>query len=198
MDADGILQSIKDNLPETLLVAAGLMAIFIAISYFRDKESLLYKFLMVVGTILGAFIIYESVTVGSEWYEFTRAVIAVAGFALVIRPFRNIDFAIVLAIIAMVIAYIYLGGMTGDFEPLSEGTPRLVLTVVAGAFAYMLFNYVQKVAMLVGKLLNCWPFLFLLGAICVVEGVLMLTGNGSLLDIYYDYMGSTAGSESSP
>lgn len=198
MDADGILQSVKDNLPETLLIAAGLMAIFIAVTYFRDKESFLYKFFMVVGVVLGAFVIYESVTVGNEWHEFTRAVIAVAGFALVIRPFRNVDFAIVLGIIAMVIAYIYLGGLTGDFEALSTGTPRIALAVVAGAFAYMVFNYVQKIAMMVGKLLNWWPFLFILGVICVVEGILMLTGNGSLIDIYYEYAGSTSGTEPSP
>ena len=33
MDADGILQSISDNLPEVLLVVSGVMAVLIALTY---------------------------------------------------------------------------------------------------------------------------------------------------------------------
>ena len=189
MAAGGILQSISDNLPEVLLVVSGVMAVLIALTYVQRKESVLYKFLMVVGVVLGAVMIYESLTVGGEWHEFTRIVIAIAGFALVIRPFRNVDFAIILAIIAMAIAYIYLGSLTGDLEGLSHGTVRIVVAIVAGAFVYMVFNYIQKIAMMVGKILNWWPFLFVMGLICVVEGTLMLTGNGSILDLYHKYAG---------
>ena len=97
--------------------------------------------------------------------------------------------AIILAIIAMAIAYIYLGSLTGDLEGLSHGTVRIVVAIVAGAFVYMVFNYIQKIAMMVGKILNWWPFLFVMGLICVVEGTLMLTGNGSILDLYHKYAG---------
>ena len=139
MDADGILQSISDNLPEVLLVVSGVMAVLIALTYVKRKESVLYKFLMVVGVVLGAVMIYES--------------------------------------------------LTGDLEGLSHGTVRIVVAIVAGAFVYMVFNYIQKIAMMVGKILNWWPFLFVMGLICVVEGTLMLTGNGSILDLYHKYAG---------
>lgn len=66
MDADGILQSISDNLPEVLLVVSGVMAVLIALTYVKRKESVLYKFLMVVGVVLGTVMIYESLTVGGE------------------------------------------------------------------------------------------------------------------------------------
>lgn len=187
MDADGILQSISDNLPEILLVAAGVVAVLIVLTYVRSRESTLYRFMMILGVVLGAVMVYEAITVGKAWDEFSRAVIAVAGFALAIRPLRNIDFAIVLALIAIVIAYIYLGSLDGDLGGLSKGTPRLFVTIVAGAFVYMVFNLIQKIAMLIGKILNCWPFLFVMGVVCIAEGILMLTGNGSLLDVYHRY-----------
>ena len=41
MDADGILQSISDNLPEVLLVVSGVMAVLIALTYVKRKESVL-------------------------------------------------------------------------------------------------------------------------------------------------------------
>ena len=75
MDADGILQSISDNLPEVLLVVSGVMAVLIALTYVKRKESVLYKFLMVVGVVLGAVMIYESLTVG----ELESCITAAAG-----------------------------------------------------------------------------------------------------------------------
>ena len=46
----------------------------------------------------------------------------------------------------------------------------------------MITNFAEGLVKMFGKLLNFWPVLLILGLVCIVEAVLMLTGNGSIVD----------------
>ena len=56
------------------------------------------------------------------------------------------------------------------------------MAFIAGAFVYMITNFAEGLVKMFGKLLNFWPVLLILGLVCIVEAVLMLTGNGSIVD----------------
>lgn len=174
---------ILGHLPEIVLILAFLVILLIIYTYLKDKDSMKYKLSMVLGIILGLAMIILAVSSYAGWRESTAIIIAVAGFALLIRPFRDTDFAIFIAIVVMVIVYIFLGGMTGDLAFLAETWPRIIIAVVAGALIYGILNFVQKIAQMIGKILNWWPFLFVLGLICLVEAVLILAGWGSIGDL---------------
>ena len=119
--------------------------------------------------------------------------VAIGGFALLIRPFREVHFAVLFALFVMVLAYILLGDLAGsevydiDVSFLAEGWPRIIITVVAGAIAYMITNFAEAIIKLFAKLLNWWPLLFVLGIICVVEGISVYMGYGSIYEIYLEY-----------
>ncbi len=175
------------GIPEIMLIIGGLVSFLLVYLYRSDKDSGYYKAATVLGVIVGAIMIIFAATSYSNWPFFDSVLIIIAGFALVIRPFRDTDFAIIIAIVVMIVVYVYLGQQTGDFESLSHGTPRIIITIVAGAVAYMILHFVVKLAQLIGKILNFWPVLFILGCICLVEGALIIAGGKTLYDYIQDY-----------
>ncbi len=175
------------GIPEIMLIVGGLISFLLVHLYRQDKDSGSYKGAMLLGVLVGAVMIVFAATSYSDWPFFDSVLIIIAGFALVIRPFRDTDLAIIVAVIVMIVAYVYLGQLTGDFEALSTGYPRIILAVVVGAFVYMILHFLTKIAQLIGKLLNMWPVLFILGCICLVEGALIIAGGKTLYDYIQDY-----------
>ena len=189
MDSSDITSWIDANLPETILLIGGLLAILIAVFYVKDKGSWKYKGTMVLGFLFGLLMAVGAITTYGEWRLVTSIFVAVAAFALIIRPFREVHFAIILSFFVMVIIYIAMGQFNGymlfdqfDLTVLSEGWPRIIVAFIAGAFVYMITNFAEGLVKMFGKLLNFWPVLLILGLVCIVEAVLMLTGNGSIVD----------------
>lgn len=175
------------GLAEILLLVAGLVSFLIVYLYRSDKESTEYKIAMVGGFLVGLAVIAVAAMNYSAWSVFDSTLIFLAGFALVIRPFRKAEIAIVAAVIVMISVYFYLGTLTGDLDFLADGTPRIVATIVAGALVYMILNFIEKIADLLGKFLNLWPVLLVLGIVCIVEAVLIIVNGTSLFDYYLEY-----------
>lgn len=186
MEVNDIVPWIKDNLPEVTLIVGGIIAILIVATYLKDKDSYKYKFMALIGLVFGVFMAYEAVTNYGEWKLVTSVIVAVAAFAMIIRPFRDVHFAVIIALMVMIIVYMWLGGITEvygiDISFISENPARVILAFIIAGLVYSVLSFGEAIVMGVGKLLNCWPLLLLLGCICVVEGALMLTGNGSIMD----------------
>lgn len=194
MDTSEISSWIDGNLPEIILLVGGLLALLIAVFYVKDKNSLKYKSLMILGFLFGLLMAFETVTNYGGWRLATTIFVAVAAFALIIRPFREVHFAIILSFFVMLVIYLAMGSLNGyllfdniDLTVLSEGWPRIIVAFIAGAFVYMITNFAEELVKMFGKLLNFWPILLLLGLICIVESVLMFTGNGSIMDFIGSY-----------
>lgn len=198
METTEIASWIEMHLPETMLFVGGILAILIVICYVRDKDSLKYKFTMFLGLIFGVIMLYEAMTMYGEWRMVTSVIVAIAGFALVIRPFREVHFAVIFALMVMVLVYIAFGGFEGymlfdsiDMTFLSDGWPRIIAAFLCGAVVYMVLNFAEAIVKFFGKILNWWPLLFVLGIICVVEAGFMYMGYGSIMD-YIDTSAITA------
>lgn len=198
METTEIASWIEMHLPETMLFVGGILAILIVICYVRDKDSLKYKFTMFLGLIFGVIMLYEAMTMYGEWRMVTSVIVAIAGFALVIRPFREVHFAVIFALMVMVLVYIVFGGFEGymlfdsiDMTFLSDGWPRIIAAFLCGAVVYMVLNFAEAIVKLFGKVLNWWPLLLVLGIICVVEAGFMYMGYGSIMD-YIDTSAITA------
>ena len=189
METTEIASWIEMHLPETMLFVGGILAILIVICYVRDKDSLKYKFTMFLGLIFGVIMLYEAMTMYGEWRMVTSVIVAIAGFALVIRPFREVHFAEIFALMVMVLVYIAFGGFEGymlfdsiDMTFLSDGWPRIIAAFLCGAVVYMVLNFAEAIVKVFGKILNWWPLLMVLGIVCIVESAFMFLGYGSILD----------------
>ncbi len=175
------------GIPEIMLIAGGFVSFLLVYFYRNDKDSSPYKATMVLGVVVGIIMIVFAATSYSDWPFFDSVLIIIAGFALVIRPFRDTDFAIIVSLVVIIVTYVYLGQLTGDFESLNSGYPRIIITIVVGAISYMILNYIQRLAQFIGKLLNLWPVLFILGCICLIEGALLIAGGNTIYDYIQDY-----------
>ena len=175
------------DIPEILLVVAGILALLIVHEYRKDKESGLYVVLQLLGVLAGLAMIVVTATNYTHWSFLDSVLIIIAGFALVIRPFRDVDFAILISVVIMIVAYVYLGGLTGDFATLGQGYYRIGIAIVAGAFVYMILHFIDAVAKMIGKFLNLWPVLFVLGLICLIEGIMIMAGGDTLIDYIETY-----------
>ena len=176
-------------MPETLLLVGGLIALLIVITYVKDRNSAKYKLMMFLGVVFGAIMAYEAVTKYGDWPMSTSIIILISAFALIIRPFRDVHFAVIIAALIMGIVYIALAGLNGciifdniDLTFLSEDWPRVIIAFLCGSVVYMVLNFGESLVKMAGKILNWWPLLLVLALICITESVLMLTGNGSIAD----------------
>ena len=188
METD-VMTWLEAHVPETVLLVGGILAILIALTYAGNKNGGKYKFLMILGAFFGVFMLVLSFTEGDVWRTGTSIIILIAAFTLLIRPFRNVNFAIVLALLVMGVVYLALEGLNGymlfdhiDLTSLSAGWPRIILAFVAGSFVYMITNFLQAIVQFFGKILNCWPILFILGIVCMIEAYSMYMGYISVFD----------------
>ncbi len=183
MDAETVTDFIYSHVPELILLVGGLIALLIVYTYIKDEMSMKYKVSMAFGVLFGILMIVLCVSSYAGWDMFPAVVIAITGFTLVIRPFREVHFAAIGALLVMVLVYVFLGGTAGTaLEFVASGWPRIIAALVIGAVAYMIMNFVESIIKIFGKLLNWWPFLLVLALICIVEALLMLLGYGSLYD----------------
>lgn len=196
MEVDEILEWLMDYSTELVLILGGIMAVIIVFLYLKNKESTKYKSSMFFGLVAGVAMLYIAVAGWSVLNTATAVIVAVGGFALIIRPFREVHFAALLALFVMIIAYVLLGSLEGTFvwkvdvSLLASGWPRIILAVVIGAIVYMITNFAEELIKVFGKILNWWPLLFLLGLLCIAEGVSIAMGYGSLYDVYLKYSAS--------
>jgi hypothetical protein len=173
-----------NNIPELLIAAAGIIALLMVIAYVKDKEGFLYKFLVLAGLVAGVLLIIVSIDTYDYWDLSTTIIAIVAGFALIIRPFRDVHFAVILALFVGALVYVLLGDFAGgDLNVIAEGYPRIIIAFVAAALVFMMANFIESVVKFFGKLLNAWPILLLLGLLCIAEGICVYMGYGSVYDM---------------
>ncbi|MCL2295794.1 MAG: hypothetical protein FWC29_01765 [Methanomassiliicoccaceae archaeon] len=183
METEAVTDFVYAHIPEIILLIGGLIALLIVYAYIKDGASMKYKTSMAIGVMFGVLMIFLSVSSYADWEMFVAVVIAVMGFTLVIRPFRDVHFAVIGALLIMVLVYIFLGGLTGtELSFIAEGWPRIIAAFAVGAVAYMIMSFVEALIKLFGKLFNWWPFLLILALICIVESIFMFMGYGSLYD----------------
>ena len=184
METAAVTDFVQSNVPEIILLIGGLIALLLVRAYLKDGASSRYKAWMALGVIFGVVMILLSISSYADWEMNVSVVIIITGFTLIIRPFRDVHFAAIGALLVMALVYIFLGGMAGtQLDFIAQGWPRVIGAFAIGAFAYMIMNFVEAIIKLFGKLLNWWPFLLVLGLICIVEAILMFFGYGSLYDL---------------
>ena len=190
MDTDGIVETLTSNhVPEIMLAVGGILAVLIVFLYVKDKESAKYKFAVLMGLIAGALLAIVAFSMFSAWGIATSILVIVAAFTLIIRPFREVQFSAILALMVMIIAYVLLAELAGtQLEILSEGWYRVAVAFACAALVYMMLHMAESIVKMLGKIMNAWPLLLVLGIICIIEAIIVFAGQGSLFDHVRSYI----------
>ena len=194
-DWQSLIDTLNSNhVPEIVLLLVGIVALFIVYMYLKDNDSPGYKLAVLIGVLVGVLMVALCLT--SKAGTGTTVIIAIGCFALIIRPFRDVHFAVILALLAMVIVYILLGQITQEpFDALNSGWPRIIVAFVAGSIVYMMLNFLQALVLGSAKVLNAWPVLAVLGVICIIEAVCWFQGYPSVYDMIASFVKDKTSSE---
>ena len=186
-------QTFSDNLnanhvPEIMLILVGVIALLIVYSYLKDNDSPRYKLMVLLGVIIGALMVVLCVTSPMKTATGTTVIVAIGCFALIIRPFRDVHFAVIIALLVMAVVYILLGSITQEpFNVLATGWPRIIVAFIAGSIAYMMLNFLQALVLGCAKVLNAWPILIVVGVICIIEAICVWMGYDSVYDTIVNF-----------
>ena len=175
-----------DYTPEVLAVVLGIcgaVALLMAILYVKDKDSALYKFMVLIGLIVGVATAFVCFTTYGMLETYTTVIVVIAAFTLIIRPFREVHFALIFAILVMAMVYVLLGDLQGgSLDVIGQGWGRVIVAVIAGALIFTFTNFIESIIKMVGKLLNWWPVLLILGIICIIEAASVYAGYSSIVN----------------
>ena len=184
----GVPEWVVLYLAPIVLLLGGIMSLIIVALYLKDKESAKYKAAVLVGFVLGVVIAFLAVTEGFNAQFYTLVLIAIAAFALIIRPFRDLHVAVVIGLFVMAVVYILLGDLNGQFigdidlTVIATGWPRVIIAFVIGGLVYSVLKFGEEAVQLFGKIFNCWPILLILGLMCIAEAACIYMGYGSIFD----------------
>ena len=117
----------SNNVPEILLLVMGVVALAIVIGYREDKDSALYKVLVLIGVLTGAFLVYVAMAVDTGWSKGTLIVLTVAAFTLIVRPIKDVNIAAVIGLIVEG-TNARVGALTGKLGNISGITVKSALT----------------------------------------------------------------------
>jgi hypothetical protein len=164
---------------------------FVAISWFIEKlvrpvpvvgkpVRILTKIVSFFGFFVGILLI---VTAGIAWSTqgqvdtYTLYLLIIAGLALFLRPIKDIPWAALLGLI--------VGGLAASivyfFFPLPETVVGiasmwiyLVIFLIPAVIVYMVFKFIEDLLKLIGMILGSKPVTFIVGLVCITQGVLLL------------------------
>ncbi len=109
--------------------------------------------------------------------NYTIALLIIAGLALILKPIKDFPWAALLGLIA--------GGLCAGavyfFFPLPETVfgiaaiwVYVIIFLVPAVIVYMVFKFIEDVLKLVATLIASKPATFIIGCLCIAQGILLL------------------------
>lgn len=161
-----------------LMFLGGMMAVTIAMEYNNNEKSVLYHMAVLFG-LFHAIVIMLTVGimyVMDAWSNVIIILMGVMAFTMAFRPFMRFSVSFAISGLAGVIAYygvyLFFPGFVG-----TVGIPGLVLVAgITFIFLWLVLGFAEAGLEAVAKILNAWPILTILGALCMTEATLTYFG----------------------
>ena len=176
------------NNAQYVLILGGI----IAMSWFIQKvvkpvpivgtpTSILIRIVSFFGFFIGIALI---ITGAAAWQSqapnvdtYTQYLLIIAGFVLMLKPIKDFPWAALMGLIAGGLAV----GAVYFFFPLPETVLGIasiwvyvILFFIPAVIVYMVFKFIEDVLKLLGTLLASRPITFIVGLICIAQGILLL------------------------
>jgi hypothetical protein len=182
--------SILVNNAQYILIIGG----FIAMSWFLQRVlkpvpvvgtplSWLTKLLSLFGFFVGIVLI---ITGAAAWKAqttnidtYTMVLLIVAGLALMLKPIKDFPWAALLGLIAGTLsagAVYFFFTLPETIFGISSTWFYVAIFLIPAVIVYMVFKFIEDVLKLLGLLLASRPVTLIVGAICIVQGILLILG----------------------
>jgi hypothetical protein len=182
--------SVLVNLVPLILILGGIVAISKLLTLFvKGSAGKILKGLGVFGVFVGIllFVTGAVVLVTQSSIVDVWVLLVLTGLALVLRPLSKVPVSALFGLVAGLVC----AGLLYFYFPL----PTMVLGIssfwiylaaflVPALIVYLIFKFVEDLARLFGLILGSMPALTVLGFLCILEGLLLLVLNQSLLSFF--------------
>ena len=182
--------SILVNYTHYILILGGV----IAISWFLEKllrpvpvvgtpASILTKIMSFFGFFAGILLIITGATAwqthAPQVDTYTIYLLIIAGLVLILRPIKDFPWAALLGLIA---GGLCAGTVYFFFPTLIPETVfgiasiwvYVIIFLIPAIIVYMVFKFIEDVLKLLGTLLASKPITFIVGCVCIAQGVLLI------------------------
>lgn len=182
--------SILVNNAEYILILGG----FVAISWFIQKvvkpvpvvgtpASILTRIISFFGFFVGILLI---VTGAAAWQaqvtnidNYTIYLLIVAGLAVMLKPIKDFPWAALLGLIAgsLVVGAVYFFiGLPATVFGVDQIWVYVAIFLIPAVIVYMVFKFIEDVLKIVGTILGSRPVTFIVGFMCIAQGILLIIG----------------------
>lgn len=182
--------SILVNNAEYVLIIGG----FLAISWFTQKmvkpvpivgtaTSILTRIVSFFGFFVGIVLV---VTGAAAWQtqatnidNYTIYLLIIAGLALMLKPIKDFPWAALLGLIAgglCIGAVYFFFPLPATIFGISQIWIYLIIFLIPAVIVYMVFKFIEDVLKMIGAILASRPVTFIVGFLCIAQGILLLLG----------------------
>ena len=182
--------SVLVNLVPLILILGGIVAISKLLTLFvKGSAGKVLKGLGVFGVFIGIllFVTGAVVLVTQSGIVDVWVLLVLTGLALVLRPLSKVPvsalFGLVAGLVCAGLLYFYFPLPTMVLG-ISSFWIYLVAFLVPALIVYLIFKFVEDLARLFGLIFGSMPALTVLGFLCILEGLLLLVLNQSLLSFF--------------
>lgn len=161
-----------------MMFMGGMMAVTIAMEYKNNEKSVLYHMAVLFGLFHAGVIM---ATIGimylmDVWSNVLIIMMGLMAFTMAFRPFIRFDVSFAISGLVGVVAYYGVYLFFPGFVD-TVGIPGLVLlSGISFIFLWLALGFAESGLEAVAKVLNAWPILAILGALCMLEAALTYFG----------------------
>jgi hypothetical protein len=159
---------------EWALIVGGLIAVLAGIIG-RNKKSIIDEVIMFFGFFVGIVLLVIGVaTINNSTYPtngVATALLIIMGVAMFFRPLKKVPFAGIIGFVGGLLVAITLYNMHTDTIWI------IIAFVIVFVILWFIFKIIFGVVKIASAILTFRPVLIILGVLCIIEGVLLMTGS---------------------
>lgn len=168
--------------PIALLITTGLLCTLIAKTYVDNPKQAAYRLSVLMGIILAPILALYCVVqyLIGDWGTVAIAFCAVASFTLALRPVLKWNIAFAISLLVAIIIYYSISIFVSGLIEFTGVSGLILISAAVSVLVFHLLSMTEAGLEAVGRILNAWPILMVIGLVAIVEGIAILLGYSAL------------------
>ena len=168
--------------PIVLLMTTGLLCTLIAKTFLDNPKQMAYRLAVLMGIILAPILALYCVVqyLIGDWGTVAIAFCAIASFTLALRPVLKWDIAFAISALVAVGIYYAISIFVSGLIEFTGVSGLILISAAVSVLVFHLLSMTEAGLEAVGRILNAWPILMVIGLVAIAEGVALILGTSAL------------------
>jgi len=168
--------------PVVLLIATGLLCTLVAKTYLDNPKQAAYRLSVLMGIVLAPILALYCVVqyLIGDWGTVAIAFCAVASFTLALRPVLKWNIAFTISALVAIIIYYAISLFVSGLIEFTGVSGLILISAAVSVLVFHILSMTEAGLEVVGRILNAWPIIMVIGLVAIVEGVAIFLGASAL------------------